>query len=92
MHLSDDRPVGARMRISADADFVDIGSVTYCNADVRHAAATSPRPTPRARIRSDRSRALRCAYDGPRRFAASAGRCARPSAPRSARHPRPHRN
>lgn len=31
MHLSDDRPVGARVRISADADLFDAGTVTKCN-------------------------------------------------------------
>lgn len=31
MHLSDDRSVGARMRISVDADFFDTLQVTNCN-------------------------------------------------------------
>lgn len=32
MHLSDDRPVGARVRISADAELFDAWAVTKCNS------------------------------------------------------------
>jgi len=34
MHLSDDRPVGARVRISPDAELFDARTVTKCNTTI----------------------------------------------------------